>query len=233
MKKLLLLAVALLSGCARDITVYRHYDIVEPVSKARLYIAEPDNIDRSQYGNVLNAPVVQQAWQKFFIKSGRESANFILTQTERDNTPDDWDGGGVLLSVLSLGVIPSWESYETTYKHSLTQTQNNKTVFLTDIKEKTRYYVGWLLLPAVFSSKTRVIANRNRLSPWTPDVLANAIKEAASLVYDRNSRLYRQLRRWTPPAAVEQIPAGNTAPASAAMPAPVKETNPEDMDLLW
>lgn len=226
MKKLLLFVVVLLSACARDITVYRHYDIAEPTSKARLHIAEPDNIDRPQYENVLNAPVVQQTWQKYFTKSDRESADFILTQTERDNTPRDWDGGFVFLSILSLGVIPSWESYETTYKHSLTQTQNNKTVFLSDIKERTRYYTGWLLLPAVFSSKNRVIANRNRLSPWTPDVLANAIKEAASLVYDRNSRLYQQLRRWTPPAPVKQETA---VPVST----PAKEPTPEDMDLLW
>lgn len=227
MKKLFLIfSLLLLSACARDITVYQHYDIAEPTSKARLYIAEPDNIDRSQYGNVLNAPVVQRTWQKYFTKSDRESADFILTQTERDNTPGDWDGGFVFLSILSLGVIPGWESYETTYKHSLTQTQNNKTVFLSDIKERTRYYTGWLLLPAVFSSKTRVIANRNRLSPWTPDVLANAIKEAASLVYDRNSRLYRQSRRWTPPVPVKQEIA---APVSA----PAKEPTPEEMDLLW
>ena len=58
MKKLLLFAVVLLSACARDITVYRHYDIAEPTSKARLYIAEPDNIDRSQYGNVLSLLLV-------------------------------------------------------------------------------------------------------------------------------------------------------------------------------
>ena len=235
MKKILLFVAVLLSGCARDITVYHHYDIDTPASKARLYIAEPDTSKGGPYQPVLNDPVVQKTWKRYFIKSDKQNADFILKLTEWDNEPKGSDGACFLFSVLSLGIVPSWESYEGLYKHSLTRTQTGKSVSLSDIKEKTRYYVGWLFLPMAFAPKTRITINRNNFSPWVPSILANAIEEAASLVYDTNSRLYQQTPRWTPPAPAKHLPTINAAPVSApvAAHAPANEPSPEEMDLLW
>ena len=123
MKKLLLFAAVLLSGGMQDITVYHHYDVDPPASKARLYIEKPEKPD----------------------------ADFILKLMEWNNEPK-WAGGACfMLSAISLGIIPSWESYEGVYKHSLTQMQTGKTVSLSDIKEKTKYYVGWFFLPVAFA----------------------------------------------------------------------------------
>ncbi|MBR1777313.1 MAG: hypothetical protein IJ752_01855 [Alphaproteobacteria bacterium] len=175
MKKLLLFAAVLLSGGMQDITVYHHYDVDPPASKARLYIEKPEKPD----------------------------ADFILKLMEWNNEPK-WAGGACfMLSAISLGIIPSWESYEGVYKHSLTQMQTGKTVSLSDIKEKTKYYVGWFFLPVAFAPKTRRTVDRRKLSPWTLSILANAIKEAASLVYDKNSLLYKQTSRWPLPVKQE------------------------------
>lgn len=52
MKKLLLFTVVLLSGCARDLTQYPHYNVAEPDEKAKLYI---DNSDETYVKPALQA----------------------------------------------------------------------------------------------------------------------------------------------------------------------------------
>ena len=210
MKKLLLFAVVLLSGCARDITVYQHYDIDTPASKARLYIGKPPNAVERLHQAFLDNPAVQKSWRKYFLPSNEQTADFILTYRGKIDPDNDMNLPS-FLNGFTLGIIPTWGTYTNIYSFSLTQRETGRTIDLSDIKEKVRLYTGWLLLPMAFSSKTSVGED----SPGAAAVLGNAIEEAASLVYDTNSRLYQQTPRWTPPAPAKQVPTINAAPVSA------------------
>ena len=222
MKKLLVFAILLLSGCASDLTKYPRYNVAVPQAKARLYIAKPDNnyLDR-WYSEMLNSREVQQAWQKYFIKSDERNADFILTQTHEENKMGGWKTAWATLSILSVGIIPSWPKADFVYSFSLTQRETGKTFFLSDVTTTSRLMSGWLLLPMLFSSDVYYLDDYSSYR-----AVANAIEEAASLVYNKNSKIYQKTtqKKWGAPVA---------EPASATIFAPVKQTTPEDMDAAW
>lgn len=217
MKKLLLIAVLLLSGCASDLTKYPHYNVAVPETKARLYIEPMDtyNQDPKQY------PVVQQTWQKYFIKSDEHNADFILKETGIDYSLP----GVGYLSILTLGIVPSWGKEYFTFSYSLTQKETGRTIMLSDVRMTLRAYVGWLMIPALFSSNVR-FDDGWEVEPAT----VSALKEAVSLIYDKNSKLYQQpvQKKWGAPVAEEP-----TQVQSAPVSAPAAPATPEDMDAAW
>ena len=228
MKKLLVFAIVLLSGCVSDLTKYPHYDVPAPAEKARLYIPN---------GNTRDSKPVQKVMQKYFLfASSRQNADFIV------NLEKSTDLGigttAYFFSALTLWILPTWETEEGRFSFSLTEVDSGRKIDLSDISIKERYYYSWLLSPMLFSSKIYFAAS---------DIIyysyASAIEEAASLIYNPNSRLYKQEKKWSAPntpvrekpaekpqekAPVPAAPAPTLPPVSA--PAP---TTPEDLDMLW
>ena len=106
---------------------------------------------------------------------------------------------------------------------------------LSDVHMTLRAYVGWLMIPALFFPNVRY-DNGWEVEPAT----ISALKEAASLIYDKNSNLYQQKKRknWGAPAAKEPEPTAEapeqtetSAPVEKTL--PVKQARPEEMDMLW
>ncbi|MBO4644510.1 MAG: hypothetical protein J5716_07895 [Alphaproteobacteria bacterium] len=226
MKKLLFFAVLLLSGCASDLTKYPHYNVAVPEAKARLFIAKPDNyVTDDWYHEMSASPIVQKAWQKYFIKSDERHADFILKQTQWKDNSSGLAFTASFLTVLSLGIIPCWTKAEQSYSYSLTQTETEKTIFLSDVNTTSRMIGGWLLLPTIFSSDVYFMDDNSSFK-----ATANAIEEAASLVYNENSKLYQKTtqKKWGAPVAEKQAQV-QSAPVSA----PVAPATPEDMDAAW
>ena len=217
MKKLLVFAVLLLSGCVSDLTVYKHYDVAEPETKARLHVS----------GSYRNIDAPQKIWQKYFIKSAEQNADFVLNVHFRIDT-DNNIIGYTFLNAFSLWIIPTWGTYKNAYSFTLTQRETGRTVQLSDITEKVRAYNGWLMIPMAFSSETQSVFNTD--SPGASTILGNAIEEAASIVYDKNSKLYKQpvQKKWGAPVAEEPAQV-QSAPVSA----PAAPATPEDMDAIW
>ena len=224
MKKLLIFALLLLSGCASDLTKYPRYNVVVPQAKARLFIAKPDNNYMDNwYQELLNSPIVELVWQKYFIKSDERHADFILKQTEWKDNTSNWGMAWATLSMLSVGIIPSWPKAEYSYSYSLKQTKPEKTIFLSDVNTTSRMLGGWLLLPMLFASDVYFMDDNSSFR-----ATANAIEEAASLVYNKNSRLYQKTtqKKWGAPVAAEPA-------AQSGAPTSVGQTVPEDMDAAW
>ena len=221
----LLFAIVLLSGCASDLTKYPHYNVAVPEAKARLYIAKPDNYLDRWYSEMLNSREVQQAWQKYFIKSDERNADFILIQTRREDKMGGWETAWATLSILSVGIIPSWPKSDFVYSFSLTQRETGKTFFLSDVTTTSRLMSGWLLLPMLFSSDVYSMDDHSSYR-----AVANAIEEAASLVYNKNSKIYQKTtqKKWGAPVA-EKPAQVQSAPVSA----PAAPATPEDMDAAW
>ena len=225
MKKLLLIAVLLLSGCASDLTKYPRYNVAVPQAKARLFIAKPDNNYMDKwYQEMLNSPIVKMAWQKYFIKSDERHADFILKQTEWKDNTGGWEMTWATLSMLSVGIIPSWPKAKYSYSYSLTQTKPEKTIFLSDVNTTSRMLGGWLLLPMLFASDVYFMDDNSSFN-----ATANAIEEAASLVYNKNSKIYQKTtqKKWSAPVA--EPDQSQSAPVSV----PAAPTTPEDMDAAW
>ena len=233
MKKLLLSAIIFLSGCASDLTKYPEYNVTVPETKVRLYIEKMNQYDKDPK----EYPAVQQAWQKYFIKSNERDADFILRETAIDYSLP----AAGYLSILTLGVLPSWCKEYFTYSYSLTRKETNRTFMLSDVHMTLRAYVGWLMIPALFFPNVRY-DNGWEVEPAT----ISALKEAASLIYDRNSKLYQQTKQknWGAPAAKEPEPTAENPEQTATEPETptpvrktlspsVKQTRPEEMDMLW
>ena len=221
----LLFAIVLLSGCASDLTKYPHYNVALPEAKARLYIAKPDNYLDRWYSEMLNSREVQQAWQKYFVKADERSADFILIQTRREDKTGGWETAWATLSILSVGIIPSWPKAEYSYSYSLKQMKPEKTIFLSDVNTTSRMLGGWLLLPMLFASDVYFMDDNSSFK-----AMANAIEETASLVYNKDSKLYQKTtqKKWGAPVA-EKPAQVQSAPVSA----PAAPATPEDMDAAW
>ena len=213
----LLFAIVLLSGCASDLTKYPHYNVAVPQAKARLYVDALPAIQAS--------PIVELAWQKYFIKSDERHADFILKQTEWKDNTSGWGMTWATLSMLSVGIIPSWPKAEYSYSYSLKQMKPEKTIFLSDVNTTSRMLGGWLLLPMLFASDVYFMDDNSSFK-----AMANAIEEAASLVYDKNSKIYQKTtqKKWGAPVA-EKPAQVQSAPVSA----PAASATPEDMDAAW
>ena len=234
MKKLLLFAVVLLSGCASEIAVFEQYNVQVPQNKATLGIEKTINWYRK---NPFESANVQKMWQKYFAKSAPQTADFILTEKEQRDCSCPWDA----ITILSVAIIPTWGTAKCTYSYSLTQRETGKTVMLSDVQGKSRIFTGFLMMPALFFPDVSVMIPNDYYLTSAP-AMASAIEEAASMVYNPNSPLYQQTPRRTPSAPIKQSsPAAQTeqaSPAPAAAPssppaAPAKEPNPKEMDLLW
>ena len=224
MKKLFIFAVLLLSGCASDLTKYPRYNVAVPQAKARLFIAKPDGFEDKWYQEILNSPIVEMAWQKYFIKSDERHADFILKQTEWKDNTSGWGIAWATLSILSVGIIPCWTKAEQSYSYSLTQTETEKTIFLSDVNTTSRALSGWLLLPMLVASDVYFFDDNSSFR-----ATANAIEEAASLVYNKNSKLYQKTtqKKWGAPVA--EPDQNQSAPVSI----PAAPTTPEEMDAAW
>lgn len=222
MKKLLVFAVLLLSGCVSDLTKYPHYDVPAPAEKARLYI--PDEYAR-------DSKTVKKVMQKYFLPaSSRQNADFIV---KLEKSTDLGIGTtAYFFSALTLWILPTWETEEGRFSFSLTEVDSGRKIDLSDISVKERYYYSWLLSPMLFSSKIYFAASDRVYFSY-----ASAIEEAASLIYNPNSRLYRQEKKWSAPnTPVKEKPAKKPqekAPAPAPSPSPAPTATPEDLDMLW
>ncbi|MBO4644509.1 MAG: hypothetical protein J5716_07890 [Alphaproteobacteria bacterium] len=231
MKKILVFAVLLLSGCvsATDLTKYPHYDVIEPTEKARLYI--PNENAR------VSKPVQKVMRQYFLTASSKQAADFIV---KGETFQPEMDGiGAFFLSGLTFWILPTWSTHENSIPFSLTDVSEGKTISLSNVRVKEREYYGWLLLPLVFASDTYFM-----VSDAYYFALASAIEEAASLIYNPNSRLYKQEKKWSAPntpvreRTVEKPRKQKPAPAKDETSAittkpPAKEPSPEEMDMLW
>ncbi|MBO4644511.1 MAG: hypothetical protein J5716_07900 [Alphaproteobacteria bacterium] len=187
MKKLLIFAVILLSGCATEITVAKRYDVQTPREKVSLAI---ETYPGSWGNNPLDFASVQQIRQKYFIESDLKEADFILKETSWQK--DCSTGGWAYLTVGTIGIIPTWGKQSCTFSYSLTRRENGETSFLSDVQGQSRLYVGWLLMPAIFFPGVRM-DGANTLS--RAPAMASAIEEAASLIYNPDSRLYQNTQK--------------------------------------
>lgn len=226
MKKLLVFAVLLLSGCvsAADLTKYPHYDVIEPTEKARLYIPNENARD--------SKPVKKVMRQYFLTASSKQDADFIV---KGETFQPEMDGvGAFFLSGLTFWILPTWSTHENSIPFSLTDVSEGKTISLSSVRVKEREYYGWLLLPLVFASDTYFMA-----SDAYYFALASAIEEAASLIYNPNSRLYKQEKKLSAPNTpvkekpVEQLQKTVEKPVSAPAPVQPAPATPEDLDMLW
>lgn len=221
MKKLLALSVLLLSGCVSDLTKYPHYTVPESPEKARLYIP---------YEDARNSKPVQKVMRQYFLPaSSRQHADFTV---EYEKSDDEMQGfASYFFSAITFWILPTWQTREWTVKFSLTDIETGRKTLLSDVHIKDRIYWGWLLSPMLFSSNVYFLTTDHF-------GLASAIEEAASLIYNPNSRLYRQEKKWQAPNTpvkekpVEQ-PQKKAPVAAPAAPAPQKPITEENMDLLW
>ncbi len=172
-------AVLLLSGCFTDLTKYPQYDVSEPVEKAKLYLSFEEGAELKP---------IRKELEKYFIPSSKQDADFIL-QIEK-TTSEDPAFGSYLLSGLTLWILPTWGTYEASYTFSLTDMSIGQKMDLSPVQTKNRVVYGWLLSLLLFSSDYSFASSDSVLSAY-----ASAVAEAASLVYDPDSRLYRQGKR--------------------------------------
>jgi len=225
MKKLLVFSVLLLSGCVSvtDLTKYPHYDVQEPTEKARMYISSGTAAE--------SKPVKKMMRQYFLTASSKQEADFIV---KSENFQINGNGiGAFFLSGMTLWILPTWSTNENSYPFSLMEVSTGKTIRLSDIRVKEREYYGWLLLPLVFAADTYFM-----ISNAYDFALASAIEEAASLIYNPNSRLYQKEKKWSAPnTSVREKPVEKPqGKASAPVPSPVSApapATPEDLDMLW
>ena len=226
MKRLLVFAVLLLSGCVSDLTKYPHYDVPAPAEKARLYIPNENARD--------SKPVKKVMREYFLPASSKQNADFIVKLEK--STDRDIGTTAYFFSALTLWILPTWETEEGRFSFSLTEVDSGRKIDLSDISIKERYYFGWLLSPMLFSSKIYFVVSDAVYFSY-----ASAIEEAASLIYNPNSRLYRKEKKWSAPnTPVREKPAGKpqekaSAPALASeqFPSSEKTTAPQDLDMLW
>ena len=238
MKKLFVFAVLLLSGCVSDLTKYPHYDVPAPAEKARLYIPNENARD--------SKPVKKVMREYFLPASSKQNADFIVKLEK--STDRDIGTTAYFFSALTLWILPTWETDESRLSFSLTEVESGRKIDLSDVNIKERYYFSWLLSPMLFSSKIYFAASDAVYFSY-----ASAIEEAASLIYNPNSRLYKQEKKWSAPntpvreRTVEKMrkrasvsveapaPAQPAAPAPASVPvAPVSASvTSEDLDMLW
>ena len=247
MRKLLLLSLFFLSGCVSDTTVYKHYSVAASQEKASLFVEKPEYYrDEWEWKHRMSmSPAFQETFRKYFVKSDERNADFILRQTYYK---DDTSGGTMtwaFFSGFTLGVIPMWGEGKVILSYSLTDTKKQETIQLSDIPTKGRFFFGWLMMPAILFPGVHFLDD-----DVEGRAFASAMEEAASLIYNPNSRLYRQekkrsapdtpvkkktterLQRKVPLPASE--PASSTNAMSDAAPvAPAKTPSPEEMDLLW
>ena len=227
MKKLLVFAVLLLSGCVSDLTKYPHYDVPAPAEKARLYIPNE---------NARDSKPVQKVMREYFLPaSSKQNADFIVKLEK--STDRDIGTTAYFFSALTLWILPTWETEEGRFSFSLTAVDSGRKIDLSDISIKERYYFGWLLSPMLFSSKIYFVVSDAVYFSY-----ASAIEEAASLIYNPNSRLYKQEKKWSAPntpvrdRTVEKPQEKAPVPAPAPVPSPVSApapATPEDLDMLW
>ena len=226
MKKLLVFAVLLLSGCVSDLTKYPHYDVPAPAEKARLYIPNENARD--------SKPVKKVMREYFLPASSKQNADFIVKLEK--STDRDIGTTAYFFSALTLWILPTWETEEGRFSFSLTAVDSGRKIDLSDISIKERYYFGWLLSPMLFSSKIYFVVSDAVYFSY-----ASAIEEAASLIYNPNSRLYRNEKKWSAPNTpikekpAEQPQKQKTAEKPVSTPAPVQPApaTPEDLDMLW
>ena len=233
MKKLLALSLFLLSGCVSDTTVYKHYSVNAPKAKASLFIEKPDYTDEWKWNQTLSgSPMFQETFSKYFVKSDERHADFILRQTSYKDETGDGTFAWAFFSGFTLGVLPMWGENKITLSYSLTDTKNDRTVQLSDVQTKFRLFFGWLMMPAIIFPGVHFMDD-----DFDGRSISVAVEEAASLVYDSDSKLYQQTKRknWGAPAAKEQAPTaeepGTSTPVEKTP--PVKQTRPEEMDMLW
>ena len=227
MKKLLVFAVLLLSGCVSDLTKYPRYDVPEPAEKAKLYIPNE---------NARDSKPVKKAIREYFLPaSSKQTADFIV---KLEKSSDRGIGTtAYLFSALTFWILPTWETEEGRFSFSLTDVNTGRKIDLSDVHIKERYYFSWLLSPMLFSSDIYFAASDTVYFSY-----ASAIEEAASLIYDPNSRLYKQEKKWSAPNTPvrertvekpqEKAPVPAPAPAPSPVSAPTPAT-PEDLDMLW
>ena len=223
MKKLLVFAVLLLSGCVSvaDLTKYPHYDVAEPAEKAKVYIPS---------GEIAQSTPVQRVMKQYFLSaSSRQDADFIVKSEEFQ--PDMSGFGSFFLSGMTLWILPTWSTHELSIPFSLTDVSAGKTIPLSNVRIKEREYYGWLLLPLAFASDTYYMGSDAFSSAY-----ASAMEEAASLIYDSNSRLYRtekKERGRDRPVGERNTESPQGKQPSPAVPAGTTPEKPADTDILW
>ena len=224
MKKLLLFAVLLLSGCSSDLSRYPRYDITEPSEKAKLYI----DVSKERFVDS-QSKIIQRPLQEYFIPASKQDADFVLMLDKREE--DETNPGLAALSIITVGIIPAVDTLDLTDSYTLTDTASGTVVRLSDTHTKIKEYFGWLMTPALFFSDIDFVP----LTRYAEKAVAVAIKEAASLVYNPNSRLYKKERKKTAPVppAVKKEPAPATTEPAPVAPAVQKPVAPEDLDMLW
>lgn len=232
MKKLLLIFLLLLSGCSSDLSRYPHYNVTEPSEKAKLYI----DVSKEHFVDS-QSKIIQQALQEYFIPASKQDADFVLMLEKREE--DETNPLLGALSIITIGIIPAVDTLDLTDSYSLTDTTSGTVVRLSDTHTKIKQYFGWLLTPALFFSDVKL----GSLRRYAEKAVAVAIKEAASLVYNPNSRLYKapekrpvlkRGKRETEASEQSSVPAAPaTTERAPVAPAVQKPVAPEDLDLLW
>lgn len=181
MKKNLALFLSFLTGCATELPVLERYDVPLPTQKTTLAI---ETMPDGRGINPLDGDSVKQTRNKYFTEAGSQEADFILKETAvTDCSTDIWG----MLTKYTAGIVPSWGGRKCVYSYSLTQRKTGKTVFLADIFGETKFYFGWLMMPAIFFPDMKM-DTENTLSR-TP-AMVSAIREAAFLIYDVNAEAY-------------------------------------------
>lgn len=217
MKKVLISCLFFLSACVSDSTAYKYYDVPNAEKKARLFIAKPNAYPDQWAAKLKGSPVVQKELRKHFVASDEKSADFVLTQNHyKDNTSSGsltW----AFFSGLTLGVLPYFGETHLSFSYTLKKTDNGRLIYLSDVDVSARGYFGWLLIPAAVFPGVSVGGN------FDDRAMASAIREAATLVYDKNSKLYQKVeqRNWGLPSAGG--PEGKNA----------RPSNASDMDAAW
>ena len=224
MKKWFLIFLLLLSGCSSDLSRYPHYNVTEPPEKAKLYI----DVSKERFVDS-QSKIIQQALQEYFIPVSKQDADFVLMLEKREE--DETNPVLGALSIITVGIIPAVDTLELTHSYSLTDTASGTIVRLSDTHTKVKQYFGWLMTPALLYSDINCVS----LGRYAEKAVAVAIKEAASLVYNPNSRLYKKERKKTAPVppAVKKEPAPVTTEPVPVAPAVQQPVAPEDLDLLW
>lgn len=226
MKKIFCLAAVLsLSGCFTDLTKYPLYDAPEPIEKAKIYLPLEEAKDVGP---------IRRELEKYFIPSSKQDADFIL-QTEEVKVGDP-AFGSYLLSGLTLWILPTWGTSESSYSFSLTDMSIGRKIDLSTVRTEERVLYGWLLSPLLFSSDYSFAAGDSFYKAY-----ASAIREAASLVYDADSVLYKGPEKRRALIAARRLRTGegaspsvpDTAPAAAPAPVSEERVTNENLDLLW
>ena len=174
--------IVFLSGCATELPVCERYEVPVPEQKATLGIETyPD----SWGNNPLDFASVRNYWQKYFIEAPAKEADFVLKETSwrKDCVSGAWS----YLTIGTAGFIPTWGQQGCTYSYSLTRRKTGKTIALPDIQGRSRLYMGWLLMPAIFFPNVRM--DQTNTMARVPAMIS-AIEEAALLIYTGDNSLY-------------------------------------------